>query len=56
MEVERHLALWRLTPDGDSMTIRNSTLLPVRRPDGTPAMLDGPGLWNRTNQPARLAG
>lgn len=35
---DRHLAYWRLTPDGDPLVTHSSTLLPVRR-DGAPAML-----------------
>src|SRR6516165_57230 len=39
MVFERHLALWQLTPDGDPIGTRGSRLLPVRRRDGSAAML-----------------
>ena len=39
MVIERHLALWQLTRDGDPIATRSGRLLPVRCRDSMAAML-----------------
>jgi len=41
MVVDRYLASWQLTPDGDFIATRSSRLLPVRCRDGTAATYAG---------------